>query len=342
MSRSGSNDDREDYWEDDPMIDYRQFEPPPLPLTDMHWTTESIQERDGWRITLDDALIDEFDRFQRQHVVDGAFLDAYRHGDHALPKLDELAARVRREAATGTGVVVLTGLPVDRYDEAVLRLFHLALGTAMGHALENYGRLYDIRDYGSSYKESAIPVSQTNAETTYHTDSSSATVVPDFVGLLCVRPARSGGLSQVSNAVAVHEVLREKHPALLRILYRDFVRDIVTPGADRTELRENRFPIFSYGHYGPGLTMRYMRYWIEKGQERAGQPLDRDVIEALDELDRLLTSPDYSFGFMLKRGDMLWVNNRQLVHNRTCYDDDPDHPRTLVRMWVQIDEQYRQ
>jgi hypothetical protein len=30
------------------------------------------------------------------------------------------------------------------------------------------------------------------------------------------------------------------------------------------------------------------------------------------------------------------------VHNRTCYDDDPDHPRTLVRMWVQIDEQYRQ
>jgi hypothetical protein len=83
MSRSGSNDDREDYREDDPMIDYRQFEPPPLPLTDMHWTTESIQERDGWRITLDDALIDEFDRFQRQHVVDGAFLDAYRHGDHA-------------------------------------------------------------------------------------------------------------------------------------------------------------------------------------------------------------------------------------------------------------------
>jgi alpha-ketoglutarate-dependent taurine dioxygenase len=42
----------------------------------------------------------------------------------------------------------------------------------------------------------------------------------------------------------------------------------------------------------------------------------------------------FVLSFTLQRGEMLWVNNRTIAHNRTAFADDPQAPRTLVRMWT--------
>ena len=47
----------------------------------------------------------------------------------------------------------------------------------------------------------------------YHTDGS------DLVGLLCLRTARTGGLSCVANAVAIHNQLVRESPDLAAALY---------------------------------------------------------------------------------------------------------------------------
>ena len=50
----------------------------------------------------------------------------------------------------------------------------------------------------------------------YHTDGS------DLVGLLCLRPARRGGLSCIANAVAIHNQMVRDDPKLSAALPYDY------------------------------------------------------------------------------------------------------------------------
>ena len=88
--------------------------------------------------------------------------------------------------------------------------------------------------------------------------------------------------------------------------------------------------------HGGGLLFRYLRYWIEAGHERAGAPLSADQREALDTLDEVLRQPGLRVEFDLGPGEMLFVNNRWLLHNRTAFEDhpEPERRRHLVRLWV--------
>jgi hypothetical protein len=113
------------------------------------------------------------------------------------------------------------------------------------------------------------------------------------------------------------------------------VRDIVTPGSERTHaaLLANRFPVFQKRD-GGAITLRYMRYWIEKGAERAGTSLERGDIEAMDWLDTAFADETVYSRLHLEPGDILFVDNRDIVHNRTPYEDLPGKRRHLVRLWL--------
>ena len=77
-----------------------------------------------------------------------------------------------------------------------------------------------------------------------------------------------------------------------------------------------------------------MRFWIEKGQERAGEPLSARALGALDILDDLISAPEQAVRFHLGADDILLVNNRMLAHNRSEYQDTPGNVRCLRRMWI--------
>jgi hypothetical protein len=253
------------------------------------------------------------------------------------PRLAEFGARVREQLLHGDGVLRVCGLGELELDVELMRCFYVAFGCALGEPMLPYGRLYPVVDRGVSYKEQAVPVSMTSAETFFHTDSSSVDFVPDFVGLLCEEPSDHGGESLVSNALRVHQILREGSPALLEALYAPKFRDVVTPGREKTRenLLRNRFPIFSQEAGQPEPLFRYMRYWIEVGHEKAGVPLSELALAAMDRLDELLENPDNVVRFRLERGDFVWINNRQLAHNRTDYSDTPGNVRQLQRMWIE-------
>ncbi len=320
------------------MIELKQFQPAPAPLTKQLWDVHMLWQREGWRIRIDDVVLNAFAQACRYLSIDDALLTSYEPGQIPLPEMERLAAHVRDQVLNGEGLAWITGLSPSRFSEREQQLFYLMLGTAMGQPMEQYGRLYEVKDRGSSYTDKPIPVSQTRAETTFHTDSSARDILPDLVGLLCLQPAYAGGESLVSSAVTAHEQLRYHRADQLRLLYREFIRDMVTPGAERTRehLARNRFPIFSYDLYTPGLTFRYMRYWIEKGHELVGAPLESECVAALDHLDAILSSNEHAARFLLKAGDILWVNNHTIAHNRTQYEDAPGRPRRMLRMWIKV------
>lgn len=299
------------------------------------WSSESFYKKTSWKFTVSNKLINELSNICDKIPVTENFLEKYEHNLLCIPEIIKLATEIKNEIIHGTGVAYITGLSNYPFTRTEQKLFYLALGKAMGHVFEHYGRLYDVTDHGFDYTKDAVPVSKTNSETSFHTDSSSRYVNPDFLGLLCLQPGQSGGESMFSSATAVHEMMRHYHLDLLELLYKEYIRDIVTPGQEKNKnsLLQNRFPIFHYNINEKKLTFRYMRYWIEQGHKHADLSLDPKHIHALNTLDKLLASDKLHVRFTLNSGDIIFCNNHTIVHNRTQYTDDPDNPRLLVRLW---------
>jgi len=317
---------------------------PHKPKSRQVWDAVSLGGSESWRRQLPVQVSDEFQQACRRQPELAHDPDGFVFDPELLPNLATFAGDVRRTLLGGDGFAWIKGLGSLGLSEPEQRLFYLAFGLAMGDALTQYGRLYEIRDRGGSYKDQAIPVSMTGSSTSFHTDSSARDTLPDFVGLLCEQPSLEGGESLVSNALRAHQVMQRQNPAALELLYSSFVRDVVTPGVDKTRenLLRNRFPIFAPCARKERIVFRYMRYWIEKGHAKAGEPLSEQHLAALDLLDEILCSRDQAVSFQLEKGDILWVNNRTLAHNRTEYKDTPDNIRRLQRMWIRLRARPRQ
>ena len=297
------------------------------------WTNEDLTQRPQHTLAFDEGIVGELLQWRQDcpEVVD----DEVTHADvSGMTRLAQLALNTREEVYFGSGVVRVSAPPMEEMDDDLLRRYYLAFGVHLGTPLGNYGRLYEVKDRGGDYTKKAIPVSQTRAATGLHTDSSAVNVLPDLVGLICIRPAPVGGASRIACALLAYQKLSQRHPELCRILEEPHYRDIVTPGADQSQRLRNRFPVFNVSDKSRGPICRYMRFWIEKGYEKAEIEPHLKLKEALDQLDAILEESDSVATFTLKRGEMLWVDNTTTLHDRTAYEDDPEAPRLLLRQWV--------
>jgi hypothetical protein len=150
-------------------------------------------------------------------------------------ELQAWLAPVRQELKLGWGVAWIRGL--GALPEAQLRRLYLAIGRGLGKPDTTYGELYDVTDTGACHLQRAIPVSQTRAATTMHTDSSQRTTHPRWVGLACVSQAPEGGGSGLASAVAVHDHLACHQPQALRRLHRCFHRALLVRAGGEGEVR---------------------------------------------------------------------------------------------------------
>jgi alpha-ketoglutarate-dependent taurine dioxygenase len=299
------------------------------------WRADTVDARAAWYYPLPARCLDALDatiRDFRQHprpVTEIALA-----GTPCAGCGDELRP-VRDALEEGRGFAVIEAPFLDRYSLQEMQVLYWLVGQFLGRprAQNVQGTLlYDVRDTGQDVRYGAR-FSVTNAESTFHTDNSFGREVPDYVGLLCLNTARSGGLSQVVSGHAAHNELLARHRDVLEVLYRPFHFDRrggVRPGEAPTA----RFPVLSWD--GRGLLCRYLRYWIETGHERAAEPLTPEQVGALDVLDGVLGEPGLRVELALKPGDMFFVNNRCILHNRTAFTDhpEPQRRRHLVRLWL--------
>ncbi len=236
------------------------------------------------------------------------------------------------------GFAVVRGLPSDSSPQEQTVLYWL-IGQMLGRPVEQNVQgtiLYDVRDTGQDVRYGAR-FSVTNSESSFHTDNSFGPRLLDYVGLLCLNPSKSGGVNQLVSAYAAHNELLREHPDTLRVLYESFHVDR-RGGVLEGESPTIRFPIMAWD--GFELTIRYLRYWIEVGHEKACEPLTDRQREALDVLDQVLSRPQLRVEFTLQARDILFVNNRWTLHNRTGFEDyeEPERKRHLVRLWIESNE----
>jgi alpha-ketoglutarate-dependent taurine dioxygenase len=302
------------------------------------WQADTIDAPESWYYPLSERALDAIALAALGHAIRSsqAPVTALRLTADVRAACADDIAPVLAALETGRGFAVITTGPAGRFKPRQSQDIYWLVSQALGRPFEQNVQgtlLYDVRDTGQDVRYGAR-FSVTNAESTFHTDNSFGDEVLDYVGLLCLNSARSGGLSQLASGCAVEQEMRAEHRDAWEVLRRPFHVD--RRGGLRPGEQPTAFAPVLDDHAG-GLLVRYLRYWIEAGHDKAGRPLTAEQVHALDTLDRVAGEPRMRVEFLLRPGEMLFCNNRCILHNRTAFEDfdEPERRRHYVRLWLQ-------
>lgn len=291
------------------------------------------QAHDKWRWSLSEAEVAELERAARAFLAQHGDLSRLTPENFALPTLKPKLTALAETLIHGIGFEVIRGLSVDRLGAKLASIMFFGIGAHLGQARSqnaNGDLLGHVRDLGAKSTDPTIRVYQTNERQTFHTDSS------DVVALLCLNEAREGGDSLLVSAVTIFNEIRRDRPELLPYLFDRIATDRrgEVPAGEKPYFT---IPVFSW-HEG-FLTVMYQRQYLESAQRFPDAPrLTARHIEALNLFDALANDPRLHISMRLRRGDMQFVYNHSMLHDRSGFVDwpEPDRRRHLLRLWLTI------
>ncbi|WP_280718354.1 TauD/TfdA family dioxygenase [Kitasatospora sp. MAP5-34] len=246
-----------------------------------------------------------------------------------LVRTEEFAAELRERLAGGLGFVVATGFPVAGVDPREYEMAYWLLGLLLGRPVSQSGKgdlIGRVEDRGADISSPVQRGYESSADLPFHVDRT------DVVGLLCVRPAGSGGLSRVASSKAVHDLLAAERPDLLAELYQPLPND--RRGEEQPgEQPWSGIPVFSRTE--GGFAARYVRRFIVGSQRHASAPrLTGSQTAAMDALDEILQRPGFALDMELREGDLQLINNFHILHARTAFTGGGGRERLLLRLWL--------
>jgi TfdA family taurine catabolism dioxygenase TauD len=285
-----------------------------------------------WLHVLSGAEVAEVEQAARNLAASDIDLAMVRAEDFPLPGLGpRLVDILASQVLDGRGFAVIRGLDPAALTRWETASAFLGLGAHLGAARPQNAAghiLGHVKDLGRSSGDPTARLYQTHERQTYHTDSC------DVVALMCLRPARAGGLSSLVSSVALHNEMRRQRPDLALPLFEPIQTDRrgeIAPGQQPWF----NIPVFNWhaGHFA-GM---YQRQYIESARRFADVPAFTPAqVEALDLLDRLAEDPTFHLQLEFRPGDIQLVNNHVLFHDRTAFEDwpEPERRRHLLRLWL--------
>ncbi len=294
---------------------------------------EMARRQDEWLTLLTPSDISELETAAVRWNASQASLATMTAQNFPLPTLALKLLKLRAELINGRGFGLLRGLPRDRYSEREAGAIFYGLGQHLGQPRSQNAQghlLGHVRDIGLDSNDPNVRIYQTHERQTFHTDSA------DVVGLLCLKTAKAGGTSLLVSSLTIFNEMRKQRPDLLRLLLQPIATD------RRGEVPVGMKPYFLipvFNYYQEYLTTIYQRQYLDSAQRFPDAPrLTSLNVQALNLFDELANSPRLNFSMQLEPGDMQFVYNHALLHDRTSFEDWPDEAqkRHLLRLWLAI------
>ena len=257
-------------------------------------------------------------------------------GQFDMPACRDMMRSVRSALDEGVRFAVVDRLPLDELSDDEGRALYWLLSSHIARPVAQKldgTMIYDVHDTGKKATPgSGVRPDKTNMDQYFHNDNSYNETQPEYVGLLCVRPAKAGGISHVISLYTVHNELLRSQKQVLPRMYRPFWFDRQGEYLSG-EPRVISGPLL---RYDGKLRARLSLHTIEGGYALMNQALDEDGAVAIEALKSVLANTALSFPFVIERGQLQYVNNLELGHRRTGFEDyqEPQRKRLLVRVWL--------
>ena len=252
-----------------------------------------------------------------------------------LPTLGAELTAITHDLINGRGVVLIRGVPVERYGKQRASSIYWGVGMHLGMPWPQNAKGHLLGDVTDQGKPASDPTSRGNEiggiAFPFHSDGS------DLVGLFCLDAGASGGASLVANVVTIHNELARTAPELAAELYEPLPYDLRGENAPGTK---PWYTMPAFNRCGDRLFVRYIRPYIEASRRHADAPRPSDAArEAMNRVDAMCADPEYHVSMTMQPGDMQFVNNYHVLHARSEYQDDraAGRIRHLKRLWLETD-----
>jgi hypothetical protein len=299
-----------------------------------------LNRKSEWYFSLDDVELLElknitaficrtFSLDQCDKFIDLEFLDHF--DDFKIINLKNKLNLLNQIIHYGIGFCVLNSFTLHNWSTLEVSVAILIIGKCLGNLRQQniFGHvLGHVQDLGLSSSDPKVRVYQTNERQTFHTDSC------DVVGLLCLKTAKTGGLSSLVSSGAIFNEMKKTDETLAHELFNLFPID------KRGDIKDGYKPYFTipiYSYHEGYLTAIYQRQYIDSTQRFEDAPkLTPTQLAALNLFDTLADDPTLNFTFQLNPGEILFVNNYSLLHDRTAFidHDEKELKRHLLRIWI--------
>ena len=297
------------------------------------WTTKELQNNKDWLINLDDLDKDELIIATRLAVKTDKDLYNIESTDFPLKYFLKKINHIKQQIQSGFGFVVIKNLPVAEFNDEEVKRMLWGIGQYIGYPEKQDkagALLHVVTDTGASFeKTDHIRGFQTNEELQFHTDGA------DVFALLCVRNAKSGGLSKLVSSVAIFNEIEKTRPDLAQILQKEFYFDTRTQNPNDDKIQ--KIPVFV--KHDNLITALYKRRYIRSAQRFEEVPrLTNLQLEALDLVDKLCNAKEFCLSMQLSPGDLEIASNATTFHSRETYEDysDPNKRRCMIRLWLSM------
>jgi len=250
---------------------------------------------------------------------------------NALDAMGREILALRERLVGGRGFELIRGFPARELRSTISAAAFAALGTMIGCPRSQNAAgdlLGHVRNVGADVSDPTVRIYQTDRRQTFHTDST------DVVGLMCLETAAEGGASLLVSAGAVYNEMLDRSPELAAVMFEPVATDRrgeTPPGADPY------FTIPVLNWHGDELTVLYQRQYIDSAERFDDAPRLTDRQRAaLDLFDEIANDAEFHLRMDLEVGDMQFVHNHSLLHDRTAFVDRPGAPRHLLRLWLSV------
>ena len=308
--------------------------PSPLSRNPGLWRGRDLQDCDDWIFRFPPEALAEIRSALGTVTSRGFKAPDFGKADFPLPKFSAVLEGMLEELEHGRGFFLMRGFPAAEFTEAESEIIFWGLGQHLGIPLSQNAEghlLGHVRNLGLDINKTNVRAYQTTAELIFHNDQS------DVIMLMCLKTAKSGGLSRLVSVSAIQNEIQRRRPDLLEELYKPFYIDRRGERGREDEGDDPYYamPVLSY-HNGL-VTARYIRGYIESAQRFPDVPrLTAKQIEVLDLFDSIANEPGMALSFQMEPGDFQLANNFCVLHSRTNFEDWTElaDRRHLLRLWV--------
>lgn len=298
------------------------------------WYGPEMSKRTDWVHQLDASEVAEIEAAIAPLVTTEADIAYITREQFMLPKLGPRLESIREEVMAGRGFALLRGLPVEKWSMREVATAYYGIGLYFGNARSQNGKghiLGHVRDLGrDAVNDKTARIYQTRERQRFHTDSC------DIVSLICLKTAKSGGFSALASSMTVYNEMHKRRPDLAKLLFAPWATD------RRGEVPVGMKPYFQipiYNWYEGYLSAICAPRYVRSAQRFDDVPnFTPEQLEALDMFEGLADDPTINLEMEFQPGDVQFVQNHVILHDRTSYEDweEPEKKRHLLRLWLAV------
>jgi hypothetical protein len=306
------------------------------------WSVDELQKDSSWTRLLSSEAVAGLEAATAHAKALGKEWLAMRQDDFPLNQAAKKEIGDAYRAVQGRwGFCLLKGFPVHKWNAEEARLAMWGVGLHFGVARtqsKTSSLMSDVRDTGNTYKRKGGRGYDTKASLDFHTDSC------DVVGLLCLKQAKSGGVTKITSSIALVDEIERTRPDLIPTLRQDFYFDQLgtqatgRPPYYHAPLLGSDPEFFGFRNNRKNITLAQNGFPADEVPR-----LTPAQVEALDLLDELMPDPRICYSMLLEPGDLQLLNNYVCLHSRTEFEDfqEEDRKRHLLRLWLSTPDAQR-